>query len=175
MNFPLELLTDTFAICRLDFDAPIPDWTHCDFVSITRTWDELSIVCRQDDVPDDVQAERGWRCLRVVGKLEFSLVGVIAILTKVLAESGISVFVVSTFDTDYFLVRQIDVNRTVEALKDAGLLPRTGNFLAGSNVTNLEPFSRSLSGVHQNARTNHHRHLSDGDSVLSGLRSRPCR
>jgi len=120
LNLTLELLTATFAVCRLDFDAPIPDWAHCDFVSITRTRDEMSIVCRQEEVPDDVQAERGWRCLRVVGKLEFSLVGVIASLTKVLADAEISVFVVSTFDTDYLLVRQIDVNRTVEALKDAG-------------------------------------------------------
>ena len=69
MNLTLELLTNTFAVCRLDFNAPIPDWAQGDFVSITRTPDELSIVCRQEDVPDDVQAERGWRCLRVVGKL----------------------------------------------------------------------------------------------------------
>ena len=61
MNFTLELLPDTCAICRLDPDAPIPDWAIGEFVSITRTSVELSIVCRQDRVPDDVQAERRWR------------------------------------------------------------------------------------------------------------------
>ena len=120
MNLTLELLTDTFAVCRLDFDAPIPDWTHGDFVSITRTPDELSIVCRQEEVPDDVQAERGWRYLRVVGKLEFSLLGVIATLTKVLADAGISVFVVSTFDTDFLLVRDVDLDTAEVALAEAG-------------------------------------------------------
>jgi hypothetical protein len=120
MNFTLELLTDTFAICRLDPDAPIPDWAQGDFVSITRTQEELSIVCRREDVRDDVQAERGWRCLRIVGKLDFSLVGVIANITKVLADVGLSVFVMSTYDTDYFLVRQQDVDQTVGVLKDAG-------------------------------------------------------
>ena len=74
MAFPLELLHDTFAISRLDPDAPIPEWVQGEFVSITRTSVELSIVCRQDDVPDDVQSEQGWRCLRIVGKLDLSLV-----------------------------------------------------------------------------------------------------
>ena len=120
MTFTLELLPDTFAICCLDPDAAIPDWANGDFVSITRTHDELSIVCCQELVPDDVQAEREWRCLRVVGKLDFTLVGVIAAITKVLADESISVFVMSTFDTDYFLVRAIDVERTVEALVESG-------------------------------------------------------
>jgi hypothetical protein len=120
MNFALELLPDTFAICRLDPDAAIPDWANGEFVSITRTPEALSIVCRQDDVPDDMQSERGWRCLRIVGKLDFSLVGVIATLTKVLADAGISVFLMSTYDTDYLLVRGRDVDRTVETLVEAG-------------------------------------------------------
>ena len=120
MNFTLELLPDTFAICRLDGNAAIPDWAKDDFVSITRTHEELSIVCRQELVPDDVQAEREWRCLRIVGKLDFSLVGVIAAITKVLADASNSVFVMSTYDTDYFLVRAVDVDRTVETLVEAG-------------------------------------------------------
>ena len=120
MNFTLDLLPDTFAICQLDPVAPIPDWAQGEFVSITRTPDELSIVCRQKNVPDDVQAEREWRCLRVVGKLELSLVGVIAALTKVLADAGISVFVVSTFDTDYLLVTEASLDSAVETLRVAG-------------------------------------------------------
>ena len=120
MAFPLELLSDTFAVCRLDSDAPIPNWARGEFVSITRTPEELSIVCHQEHVPGGVRCEAGWRCLRIVGKIDFSLVGVIATLSTALADAGISVFVISTFDTDYILVRQLDVDRTVEALEETG-------------------------------------------------------
>ncbi len=116
----LLILPDTFSICRLDPNAPIPDWAKGDFVSITRTPDELSIVCEQDRVPSDVQLESGWRCLQVAGKLEFSIVGVIASLTTVLAEAGISVFVVSTFNTDFLLVKEQDLEKAVAVLEGAG-------------------------------------------------------
>ena len=120
MKFTIELMRDTFAICRLAPGAAVPDWVQGEFVSITRTREELSIVCRQGDVPHEVHAERDWRCLRIVGQLDFSLVGVISQLAKLLADANISVFVLSTYDTDYFLVRQQDVDRTVDALKVAG-------------------------------------------------------
>lgn len=120
MTFDLRVLSDTFAICRFDPDAAIPDWANGELVAITRTHEDLSIICRQEHVPDDVRAERGWCCLRVVGKLDFSLVGVIASLSTVLADAGISVFVVSTFDTDYMLVKNTNVERAVEALVEAG-------------------------------------------------------
>lgn len=120
MRFTLEILPDTFAICRLASDATIPDWAQGEFVSITRTQEELSIVCRQEDAPGDLQAERGWRCLRIVGKLDFSLVGVIASLTGALAEAGINVFVVSTFDTDFVLVREQDLEKAVGVLGEKG-------------------------------------------------------
>ena len=120
MTFTFELLADTFAISRLAFDAPIPDWADGDFISITRTPEELSIVCPQKDVPNNVESERGWRCLRIVGKLDFALVGVLATITETLADAGLSVFVVSTYETDYLLVRQIEVERAVRALGKAG-------------------------------------------------------
>jgi hypothetical protein len=120
MNFALELLPGTFVICRLDPDAPIPNWAMGAIVSITRTSEELSIVCEQEEVPQDVQAERGWQCLRVAGKLDFSLVGVIARLTTTLAEAGISVFVVSSYDTDFVLVRESDLEDAITALRQAG-------------------------------------------------------
>jgi hypothetical protein len=120
MNLELIVLPETFAICRLDPNVPIPHWANGEFVSITRTPDELSIVCGQDHVPDGVQCESDWRCLRVAGELDFSLVGVIATLTKVLADAGISVFVISTFDTDYILLSKVDVDRAVMALEKAG-------------------------------------------------------
>ena len=116
----LELLPDTFAICRLNPDAAIPDWAQGEFVSITRTPEELSIVCRQEDVPDDVRSEVGWRCLRLTGQFNLSEIGVLASLTKPLAEAKVSVFVVGTFDTDYLLVREANLNDALKVLEGAG-------------------------------------------------------
>lgn len=95
MTFTLEVLPDTFAICRLNASHHIPDWALGDFVSITRTTDELTIVCRQEHVPDTVRCEARWRCLKVAGTLDFSLVGVIAYLTGSLAAAGTRTLVVS--------------------------------------------------------------------------------
>jgi hypothetical protein len=115
---PLE---GAYAVCRLDSDAPVPDWVGSrPFVSMSRTAEELSIVCRQEAVPECVRCERGWRCLRVAGTLDFSLVGVLASLLGPLADAGVSVFVLSTFDTDYLLVREQDRRHTVEVLRRAG-------------------------------------------------------
>ncbi len=77
-------------------------------------------MCSQEDVPGDVTSESGWRCLRVVGPLEFSMVGVIASLTGILATANISVFVISTFDTDLVLVKQADLEAAIESLTAAG-------------------------------------------------------
>lgn len=117
----LLLLPDLFAVCRLTPDAPVPAWAATGgFFSITRTADELSIVCRQDAVPKEVKSERGWRCLRVAGTIDFALVGVLASLLTPLAEAGIGVFAISTFDTDYLLVKANDLDRAVVALREAG-------------------------------------------------------
>ncbi len=116
----LIVLTDTFAICRFDKDAGIPDWAKGSFCSITRTDDELSIVCEQGNVPIDVQAERGWRCLKVVGPLDFALTGIVARLTAPLAAAGISVSVIATYDTDYLLVKVENLKPSIVALRQAG-------------------------------------------------------
>ena len=94
----------------------MPDWATGEFVSITRTRDELTVVCCQEHVPDGVRCEADWRCLRVAGQLDFSLVGVIASLSGTLASAGIGVFVVSTFDTNYLLVKETDLDAAVESL-----------------------------------------------------------
>ena len=120
MLFDLELLSGNYVICRIEPNKSIPEWAHGEFVSLTRTGDELSIVCPDRNVPDDVQRESGWRCLRVAGKLDFSLVGVIATITAILADADISTFVVSTFDTDYLLVRELDLDGATAALVQAG-------------------------------------------------------
>jgi len=117
----LVVVDGVFAVCRLEPGAPIPIWsTADDFFSITRTADELSVVCRQDAVPDGINCERGWRCLRVAGTIPFSVVGVLASLTAPLADAGISVFALSTFDTDYLLVKAKDLERAVDVLRRRG-------------------------------------------------------
>jgi hypothetical protein len=117
----LLAVDDTFAICRLGAGSPIPPWaTAGPFFSITRTADELSVVCGQGAVPESAVCERGWRCLRVAGAVPFSAVGVLASLAAPLAEAGISVFAVSTFDTDYLLVKEDAWERAVDVLVQSG-------------------------------------------------------
>ena len=115
------LLDGLFAVARLDADADVPPWAHRGaFTSITRTPHELSIVCDEGGVPDDLPAERGWRCLGLEGPIAFETTGVAARFTAALAARGVSVFVVSTFDTDYVLVKASKVDVAIEALRDAG-------------------------------------------------------
>jgi uncharacterized protein len=117
----LSLLPDTLAICRLAPDAAVPAWAWTgEPASVTRTRDELSVVCRADAVPDGVPCERGWRCLRVEGPLDFALTGLLAALTAPLAAAGIPVFAVCTYDTDYVMVKADHLERAVEALRGAG-------------------------------------------------------
>jgi hypothetical protein len=117
----LIVVDGVFAVCKLDSGAQIPPWaTAGNLFSITRTAEELSVVCRQDAVPDGINCERGWRCLRVAGTIPFSVVGVLASLTAPLAEAGIGVFAISTFDTDYLLVKAQDLERAVDVLRRRG-------------------------------------------------------
>ncbi|HEX6291443.1 MAG TPA: ACT domain-containing protein [Herpetosiphonaceae bacterium] len=124
MNAPkltLTLHNHTLAVCRLAHDAPLPDWAlQSHFFSITRTPDELSIVCAQEVVPDGTTCERDWRCLKVAGPLDFALTGVLAALVLPLAQAGISIFAVSTFDTDYLLVKAAATERAIAVLVMAG-------------------------------------------------------
>jgi hypothetical protein len=113
----MTTLAGRFAVCRLAADAPLPSWPAGAFVSITRTPDELSIVCEESPVPNDVHAERGWRALRVEGPIPFEVTGVAAGICAPLAAAGISVFLVATFDTDYVLVKAEAYGRAVEALR----------------------------------------------------------
>jgi hypothetical protein len=117
----LSVLPDLYAVCKLPSNAPIPEWaTSAAFTSITRTGDELSIVCEQSLVPEGVRYECGWRCLRVRGMLDFSMIGVVKALVTPLADVCVSVFVVSTFDTDYLLVKMHDLEKGVAALRASG-------------------------------------------------------
>lgn len=117
----LLVLPGTFAVCRLGADASVPAWaTAGPIFSVTRTADELSIVCEQPLVPEGVRSERDWHCFRVAGEMPFTMVGVLASLVGPLADEGISVFAVSTFDTDYVLVKEADLERAQQALRQAG-------------------------------------------------------
>jgi len=120
----LVSLDGLFAICRLAAETPLPAWTAGgpagSFVSITRTAEELSIVCRQELVPEDIRCERGWRVLRVAGTLDFTLVGVLAALLVPLADADVAVFVLSTFDTDYLLVKGDRLDAAIEVLRREG-------------------------------------------------------
>ncbi len=109
-----------YAVCRLAADAAVPDGIAGPFVAVTRTRDELSLVCRQEAVPEGVRCERGWRCLRVAGTLDFALVGVLASLVGPLAEAGVPVFVVSTFDTDYVMVKEASFEAAIGTLRRHG-------------------------------------------------------
>jgi uncharacterized protein len=120
------LLPGRLTVARLPGAAALPAWADgTGFVSITRREGELSIVCPDERVPADVQAERGWRALQVEGPLDFQMVGVLHALTGPLARAGISVFAVATFDTDVLLVREETLSRAVDALREAGVVVET--------------------------------------------------
>jgi uncharacterized protein len=117
----LHTLDELYAIVRLDPDAGLPDWLQSGhFWSATRSESELSVVCREEDVPTDASAERGWCALELAGPLDFSLTGVVAALVTPLAEAAVPIFVISTFETDYLFVRERDLERSVDALAEAG-------------------------------------------------------
>ncbi len=111
---------DTFAIVRLSASEEMPRWPSGDFVSITRTPDELSIVCKESAVPAGSHADRGWGCLKLEGPIPLHTVGMAAQFTGLLAKAGVSVFLISTFDTDYLLVKGDELDRAADALRGGG-------------------------------------------------------
>ena len=115
----LSVLPDRLAVARLSPGEGVPDWLDWNdpLVSATRTGEELSILCREDRVPADVKAERGWRAFKVEGPLDFSLFGILARIAVPLAQARVSIFAISTYDTDYVLVRDHDLRRAADALK----------------------------------------------------------
>lgn len=116
----LVLLESRYAVCKLPPDAALPSWARGAFVSLTRTPEELSVVCLENAVSKEVQREEGWRLLKVAGPLLFSQIGILAALTAPLAEAGVSIFVISTFNTDYLLVKDARLTEAISALEAAG-------------------------------------------------------
>jgi hypothetical protein len=122
VSMHLEAIEVRLAVCRLDPDSDVPPWADRarGFTSVTRTSDELSVVCAHDDVPEGVPMEGPWRALRVQGPIVMTLIGVVAALADPLADAGISIFAISTFDTDYILVHEPDFEAAVGVLTQAG-------------------------------------------------------
>ena len=117
----LTLMADTLAVCRLEPGAADPAWLAGEtFASVTRTRGETSVVCRAVVVPPGVRAESGWRALGVAGPLDFALTGILLALLQPLAAAGVSVFALSTFDTDYVLVKEAVLEDALAALGAVG-------------------------------------------------------
>lgn len=120
-ELPLTVLEERLAVCRLDVGADIPAWaTRASFFSVTRTEDELSIVCPEVNVPEDINREQGWRALKLEGPFELSMVGILASVAEPLAGAGVSIFAVSTFDTDYVLVGEEQLELANDTLREHG-------------------------------------------------------
>jgi uncharacterized protein len=117
----LTLVDGTLAICRLAPKAELPLWANASaFLSVTRTPEELSVVCPETRVPDGTQAERGWRALKLEGPFDLSLTGILASVLDPLADANIGIFALSTYDTDYVLVEQDRVDEAARVLVDYG-------------------------------------------------------
>lgn len=121
-TLPLVLLRAPLAICRLAQDAPIPEWAARaqPFLTISRTKDELSIIADEASVPANAQSERGYRAFKVAGPLQLDLIGILAVIANPLAQAKLAIFAISTFDTDYVLVKGKDLDAAVIALTGAG-------------------------------------------------------
>jgi hypothetical protein len=118
----LDVLPDTLAVGRLPPDAALPGWATvpAPFLTISRTSEELSITTVQAVVPPAVRCERGYRALRVRGTLPPDLVGILVSIAQPLAQAGLSIFAISTYDTDYVLVKERDLPAALAALRRAG-------------------------------------------------------
>lgn len=116
-SLKLHLEPWELAICRLEPHDKLPSWgMQGPFWTLSRSQEELSLVCLLDQLPPGVQHEGPWRALRVAGPLDFSLTGIVAGLSAPLAAAGIPVFVISTYDTDYLLVKSSRLTAAREAL-----------------------------------------------------------
>lgn len=119
--YRLKLLPESIAICQLNPSVPIPEWVwDSKFLTITRTADELSILCDAERVPSHIRHEGGWRALKMEGPFEFTQIGVLASVLNPLAEAQVSILSIATYDTDYVFVAEPDLPTALKALAAAG-------------------------------------------------------
>jgi hypothetical protein len=139
VSLRLSVLEGRLAVCRLDAGEEVPTWaTARTPFSVTRTPEELSVVCPEESVPDGVRCERGWRALVLEGPMDFSLVGVLASVARPLAEAGVSIFSISTYDTDHVLVREEVLNGAIAALRGAGFVEIRDDWTMKAELTGPE-------------------------------------
>ena len=150
----LSVLPGRFAVCRLAPNAPLPaSPADTSFWSLTRTRDELSLVCAEASIPSDcLSVERNWCAFGVAGPLDFALVGILASLTATLAKAQISVFAISTYDTDYLLVKEETRAQAIAALREGGHMIETEEYTqlqknSWSRKVNISP---SICGTRRN-------------------------
>ncbi len=122
MTLKLTILNKKYSIYKFLNQSVLPDWIYSsDFYSITGTKDELSVVAVQNDsISENVKCNKNWRILKIEGPLDFSLTGIIASITCILKKENIPVFIISTYDTDYILVKQKNLNNSIKALRKKG-------------------------------------------------------
>ncbi|HKU24358.1 MAG TPA: ACT domain-containing protein [Candidatus Sulfotelmatobacter sp.] len=119
LNF--RCLPETYAIVRLQNDATLPDWAaKGKFTSITRTPDELSVVCPTESVPPSLRSPLQWRCLKLEGPFPFSQTGILLSFIEPLSQNGVPIFAISTYDTDYVLIQEEFAERALKMLQQAG-------------------------------------------------------
>lgn len=117
----LILQKETMAVCRLSPKEQVPEWVHAEpFACITRTSDELSLLLPQAKIPEDWKAERDWRLFKLSGPLDFNLIGILASIANPLALASIPIYALSTYDTDYFMVRAWELEQTCKVLEFEG-------------------------------------------------------
>lgn len=114
----LKLLKEKYGVARLERENEVPNWAFKgEFYSITKTQDELSIVSLEENIPLDIKCERNWRILKIEGPLDFSLVGILSKISSLMAENNISIFAISTYDTDYILIKESNIEKAIGILK----------------------------------------------------------
>jgi hypothetical protein len=121
-KLPYRVLAGRFAICKFPAKAAVPRWARrsAEFLSITRTSEELSIVCPESQIPDEVHAATGWTCLKLQGPFPFTQTGVLTSFVAPLSANAIPIFVLATFDTDYVLIPEEFAAAAFRALSEAG-------------------------------------------------------
>lgn len=126
-NLRFQVHEGEFAIARLDPDAPEPSWIdRGNFYTVTRTRGELSIIASAPCVPPSAQHERGWSLIETIGPFDFTAVGIAAAITASLARRGIALLLISTFQTDYVLLKRENLERAIAALREDGHEVRRG-------------------------------------------------
>lgn len=116
----LQTFPETYSICKLPPHAPLPIWLTTEgnsFFSLTKTKEELSIVCELSIVPKEMKEQNSWRVFKIKGQMDFDLTGILNQVLTPLAENNIGIFAISTYDTDYVLVQEKDYDNAIEILK----------------------------------------------------------